>query len=135
MTRSNSQRGFALIAAIFLLIVLALASSMMVNLSGVQRRTSAFSLLGDRAYHAAASGVEWGIYQALASGCPGTTTLNLSEGGLKGFDVEVSCSSSSHDEGSATTTTYVIEAVAEYGSYGDQDYVKRRMRSVVTNAL
>ena len=135
MTRSNSQRGFALIAAIFLLIVLALASSMMVNLSGVQRRTSAFSLLGDRAYHAASSGVEWGIHQALASGCPATTTLNLSEGGLKGFDVDVSCSSSSHDEGSSTTTTYVIEAVAEYGSYGDQDYVKRRMRSVVTNAL
>ncbi len=54
---------------------------------------------------------------------------------MKGFDVEVSCSSSSHDEGSSTTTTYVIEAVAEYGSYGDQEYVKRRMRSLVTDAL
>ena len=135
MTRPNSERGFALVAAIFLLVVLASASSMMINLSGVQRRTSDFSLLGDRAYHAAASGIEWGIHQALASGCPVTTTLNLGEGGLKGFDVEVSCSSSSHDEGSTTTTTYVIEAVAEYGSYGDQEYVKRRMRSLVTDAL
>ena len=134
MTRSSSQSGFALVAAIFLLLVLASASAMMVNMSGVQRRTSLFALLGDRAYYAAASGVEWGIHQALGSGCPATTTLNLSEGGLVGFDVEVSCTSSSHDEGSTTTTTYLLEAVAEYGTYGDPDYVKRRLQTVVTDA-
>lgn len=134
MTRPSSQHGFTLVIAVFLLVVLSLASSMMINLSGVQRRTSVFALLGERAYYAARSGVQWGIHQALASGCPATTTLNLSEGGLNGFDVTVSCTSSSHTEGSTTTTTYVIDAVSEYGSYGDQDYVKRSMQSVVTDA-
>ena len=135
MTSPYGKHGFGLVSAIFLLLVLAAAGTMMINLSGVQRRTSVLALQADRAYRAAASGIEWGAHQALnLAACPVTTTLNLAEGGLQAFDVEVSCTSSSHSEGGVASTTYEISAVAEYGSYGDADYTRRRLMATITDA-
>lgn len=135
MRGSKGERGFSLVAALFVLVVLAAAGTMMINTSGVQRSTTVLSLQGDRAYHAAASGIEWGIHRVLdLSACPGSTTLSLTEGGLKGFDVDVSCTSSSHVEGGVSLNVYEITAIAEYGTYGDPDYVRRRMKGTVTDA-
>ena len=135
MTPGRGKDGFGLIAAIFVVLVMAAAGSMMINLSGVQRKTTGLSLQSDRAYRAAASGIECGVHRVLAlAACPSTTTLNLSEGGLQGFDVKVTCSSSGHTEGTVTSTTYDLSAVAEYGTYTTVDYVRRRLRGTVTDA-
>jgi MSHA biogenesis protein MshP len=135
MKGSKGERGFGLVAALFVVVVLAAAGTMMINTSGVQRSTTVLSLQGDRAYHAAASGIEWGIHRVLGlSACPGATTLSLTEGGLKGFDVDVSCTSSAHSEGGVSLKVYEITAIAEYGTYGDRDYVRRRMKGTVTDA-
>ena len=131
----KDERGFGLVAALLVVVVLAAAGTMMINTSGVQRGTTVLALQGDRAYHAAASGIEWGIHRVLAlSACPGSTTLNLTEGGLKGFDVDMSCTSSTHVEGALTHKVYELTAIAEYGTYGDADYVRRRMKGTVTDA-
>ncbi len=135
MSSLYEKHGFGLIAAIFVLLVLASAGAMMINLSGVQRKTTVLALQGDRAYRAAITGIEWGVHQSLnLAACPTTTTLSLTEGGLQGFDVELSCTSSEHSENGVTSRTYELTAISEYGNYSDADYVRRRVMGTITDA-
>ena len=129
------QRGFALVVAIFLLVVLASLGVYIVKISGVQHATVNIALLGSRAFEAARTGIEWGAFQALDSGACTTTTLSLTEGGLTGFDVDVTCSSSAHTESGNAYTLFLIDVEARNGVYGTPDYVSRRMQARVTNAL
>lgn len=128
------QRGFALVAAIFLIVVLALLGIVIVRVSGVQHQTVNVALLGARAYEAARSGIEWAAFQALNAASCTTTTLNMTEGGLDGFDVDVICSSTTHTETGNTYNIYRIDVVAMQGTYGTPDYVSRRMQATVTDA-
>jgi MSHA biogenesis protein MshP len=114
------QRGFALVAAIFLLVVLASLGVYIVRINSVQQQTVNIALLGARAFEAAVAGIEWGAFQALDSGACTTSTLNLTEGGLDGFDVDYNL--------------YVIDVEARAGTYGTPDYVSRRMQATVTDA-
>ncbi len=136
MSSLYGKQGFGLIAAIFLLLVLASAGAMMLNLSDTQRKTTVLALQGNRAYRGAITGIEWGVHQSLNGGgaCPVTTTLSLTEGGLQGFDVELSCTSSEHSESGVPSRTYELTATSEYGDYGDPDYVRRRVMGTITNA-
>ena len=131
----GGQRGFALVAAIFLIVVLASLGVFIVRVSGVQQQTVNVALLGARAFEAAVAGMEWGAFQALDSGACTTTTLNLTEGGLAGFDVDVTCSSSVHTEAGNAYNLYLIDVEARNGVYGTPDYVSRRMQARVTDAL
>jgi MSHA biogenesis protein MshP len=133
-TPPNRERGFALVAAIFLIVVLALLGLFIVRISGVQHQTVNVALLGARAFEAARTGIEWGAFQALDSASCTTTTLNLTEGGLNGFDVDVTCTSSTHTETGNTYNVYLIDVVASDGIYGNPDYVSRRMQATVTDA-
>lgn len=132
--RSGRQRGFALVAAIFLLVVLALLGIFIVKVSGVQHQTVNIALLGARAFEATRTGIEWGAFQALDSASCTTTTLNLTEGGLNGFAVDVECTSSTHTETGNTYNIYVIDAVSSAGTYGTPDFVSRRMQATITDA-
>ncbi len=120
------RRGFALVAALFILVMLAGAGSVMVRLGAEHQSTSSFALLGARAYHAARSGAEWALYEAAATpgSCP-AATFTLSEGAAAGFDVAVTCSSSTHVEGTTSRSILQIESTADYGSFGSRDYVAR----------
>lgn len=135
MCRQRRQRGFSLVPALFLLVVLAILGSVAVRLTGVQQQTTVLSMQSARAYAAAKTGVEWSAYQALNVGNCGNSTLSLTEGGLVGFTVDVSCSSTSHTEGASTTNVFVLDAFAYSGSYGSPDYVSRRIRATVTDAI
>ncbi len=128
------QRGVALVAAIFLIVVLSSLGLYIVKISGMQHQTVTVTLLGARALQAAQVGVEWGAFQALDSAACTTTTLNLTEGGLDGFDVEVTCTSSSHTETGNTYNIFVIDVEARAGVYGNPDYVSRRMQASLTDA-
>lgn len=116
----KNNNGFTLVQAIFILVVLALLGSAMVRLSGVQSSTSLFALQGARAYQAARSGLEWGAARAAGGGCNGTMMI-------EGFSVITDCSSSSFVEGTISTTVYLIDSRAEFGSYGSPGYVSRRL--------
>ncbi len=59
------QRGFSLITAIFLIVVLAALGAYMVIFTGLQQTTLQADVLGVRAYYAARAGAEWAIYRAL----------------------------------------------------------------------
>lgn len=133
--RRGRQTGAALIVAIFLLVVLALLGAVAVRLTGVQQQTANLSLLSERALLAARSGAQWAAYRALTSGTCGTASTTLAEGGLNGFTVDITCSSSSHNEGGAVTTVYSLEAFARAGNYGSPDYVSRRISATVSRTL
>ena len=132
--RKARQRGFSLVPALFLLIVLAALGAVAVRLTAVQQQTTVLAIQSARAYAAARAGIETAIYEALVNGNCGSASQALSEGGLAGFTVDTTCSSSSHQEGPQTTTIFVIDAFARAGSYGSPDYVSRRLQSKVTDA-
>ncbi len=132
--RSGRQYGVSLVAAIFLMVVLSSLGVYIVRVSSMQHQTVNIALLGTRAFHAALAGTEWGSFQALNSGSCTTTTLTLTEGGLNGFTVDVTCSSSSHTEKSDTYNVYSIDVEARSGIYGTPDYVSRRVQAAVTDA-
>ncbi len=115
----KNSDGFTLVQALFIVIVLALLGAAMMRLSGVQSSTTVFTLQGARAYQAARSGVEWGVGRAIASAsCDGNMTI-------EGFDVTVSCVSSSFAEGVTTVTVYQIGSTAVLGTYGSPEYISR----------
>ncbi len=127
------MRGFALIPALFLIVVLGALAAVAVRVSGGQTQAVAMSLQQSRALAAARSGIEWGASRALGGNCGGTT-LNLGEASLNGFQVVVSCSSVAFAEGTATVHSYSVSATATSGIYGSADYVRRVMRASFTEA-
>lgn len=134
------QRGFGAIAAIVVLVILAGLSAGIVMVGTSQQSTFTQDLLSARAWQAARTGTEWGLFQALqppASGgtwsvgggsdlCPAggalghgvdaSTTLDLTA--TTGFYVTVTGSCWRYDEGlqspgtAQTVAVYYIQAVA-----------------------
>jgi MSHA biogenesis protein MshP len=95
-TSQTAQRGFGVISAIFLLVVLSALGAAMVRLSAVQHTGSALDVQGTRAYQAARAGIEWGLYQALignpSPSCPAAPTSFVPPAPtLSSFTVTVIC--------------------------------------------
>jgi MSHA biogenesis protein MshP len=120
-------------AALAILVVLGAAGGVMLRLTSLQQSGSSAAILGTRANWAARSGIDWAIHRAVSTGgCPApASTLNLSEGALSGFSVVVTCSATTHREGSLVRTSLVIESVAQYGTAGSTDYVFRDVRASI----
>ena len=117
MKERMRQSGFAYIAAVVLLVVVAGISVALLRLSATQQQTVNQNLLGVRASLAARGGMEWGLYQLRANACFGDRTLTDFMADT-GFRVRVSCSVRSFNEGESAPGTpivknaYRIEAVA-----------------------
>ena len=137
----NIQRGFSLVTAIFLLVVLASLGAVMMTFFTAQQQSSALDVMGARAYQASRAGLEWGAYQIIQSGVaggafanacqPGPTLQELPvlEGTLSTFAVTVGCSATAHSEAAATVTIYQVSSVAATRGLaaGNPDYVERQM--------
>lgn len=133
--RSVCQRGFSLITAIFLLVVIAALGAFAVTLSTTQHQSSALDVMGARAYQAARSGIEWAAYHVILSpasspvpwaGCAPNTSLGTLSGTLAPFVVTVNCSAASYVEAGSTIWIYDVSASAVTGgSPGDSGYVER----------
>jgi MSHA biogenesis protein MshP len=129
----RAQRGFAMVAAIFLMVVLALLGGLMVTMSNSQQISAVRDTLGTRAYYAARAGIEWGAYQALQAGsCPATAALP-GAAAATGFSVQVACSASGpYDEGGTSVTLYRITSTASTGTLGQHDHAERQLQAVVS---
>lgn len=132
MIARNGERGFALIAAIFLLVVLAALGAFAVRLTVFQAQMGTSSLRAAQAYQAARSGVAWATYRAVNGGVCGAATLALTEGGTAGFNVTVNCTQISFVEGTTTVRVFMLDVRASSGAYGTSDYVSRRIQTKVT---
>lgn len=71
----ESVRGFAIVSAIFILVVLAALGAFIVNISTSQQIGSALDVQGVQAYQAARAGVDWGMFQVQS-----TAAYNFSYG-------------------------------------------------------
>lgn len=130
----TAERGLALMAAIFLLVVLAGLTLFMLSLSGTQHFTSMWAAQGARAHYAAQTGLEWGAWQALNGGGCNNPSLPVDAGGPTAFTVAVSCSSSNFTELGVTRTVWEIDVTASTGgSIGSPGYVQRRQRATVVS--
>ena len=124
-TRSS---GVSLVTAIFLVVVLAGLTAAIVRVSLVQHTSASLDILGTRAYLAARSGLDWGLYQQLRVQPTTPTPVDCfaspqtfampSDGGLGSFTVTVSCSKKAANAAGVgntvgdTTNRWTISAVA-----------------------
>ena len=130
-SHARATRGFALIAALILLVVLSGIGSVMLRLSGLEQAGSSIAILGARANWAAQSGIEWAIHQAVSTGSCSSATLALNEGVLSGFQVVVTCTSSAHQEGGEEYTSLSIRSEASFGPIGSRDHVFREVQATL----
>lgn len=95
------QRGFGIIAAIAVLVILSSIAGAMVYFSANQSMAMAKDVMSAKAWQAARAGNEWGLNEALRGSwttCAGTTrTLDLQA--EAGVNVTVSCNSTLFQEG------------------------------------
>jgi MSHA biogenesis protein MshP len=130
----RQMSGFALIPALFLIVVLGVLAVVAIRVGTGQQQAVTMSLLQARALSAAQTGVEWGAYKALNGSCVASTTLTLTEAALNGFSVIVTCSAVTFSTGAATNTSYVLNSAATTGLYGQPGYVHRVVSGTYTNA-
>lgn len=134
----KASRGFSLVTAIFLLVVVALLAGFLVNIGTTQHAGGALATTAARARFAAASGIEWGVRRVLAGGggtCFGSpATFTLNGPGSPPFDLTVTCTATPVSEALTTYVVFDLEAVAEFGAQGSADYVSRRLAASVTSA-
>jgi MSHA biogenesis protein MshP len=120
----QTSRGFAAIAAIFLVVGLASLGAFMLTLSNTQQLTSAQDVQGTRAYWAARAGLEWGISSAnVAAACPAPLTLLT----VDAFGVAVTCTLTSFAEAGGTVKLIQLRSVASSGTVGSVGYVERSL--------
>lgn len=126
-------RGFAMVSAIFLMVVLALLGGLMVTMSNTQQISAVRDTIGTRAYYAARAGIEWGAYRALQGGvaCPFSAVLPNAVTAT-GFSVQVSCSATTHNEGGADFSLYQITSTASTGTLGQHDHAERQLQALVS---
>ena len=129
------SRGFALVPALFLIVVLAALGAAAIRIGSGEQQTVTMAMQQGRALAAARAGIEWGAYQALkASSCAASTTLNLSEAALAGFTVVVTCSTAIDASGPVPKNSYVLVANSSSGTYGQPGYVHRVVSATFTDA-
>ena len=123
------QRGFSLVAAIFLLVVIAALGTFAVTLSTTQQQSSALDVQGARAYQAARAGIEWGAYRILrnAATCAAVaTTLPPLPGTLNGFTVVLTCNFSNPIEDGVNIPIFQLTSNANQG-VGTPNFVERNI--------
>jgi len=140
--KNGQQSGFALIPALFLIVVLGALAAVAIRVGIGQQQGVTMSLQQARALSAAQTGIEWGAYEALGAGCvPGSTckcaastALTLTDAALKGFTVIVTCGAVTFSTGAATNWSYVLNSAATLGLYGQPGYVRRVVSGTYSNA-
>ena len=124
----SRQSGFAAIAAIFLIVILAALGGFMVSFSNTQQLTSAQDLQGTRAYWAARAGLEWGIGSVGATTCWATTP----PASIDGFNVTISCNVASYTEGAATVYIFQLKSIASTDATpGSIGFVERSISAII----
>jgi len=138
-------RGFGIVSSLVLLVMLAMMGTFMINLSSLLQQSGLNSAQRSHALRAAKTGIEYGAYQAITTTnttqlCVSASqialaTLNTLGNDLSHFSVAVSCSASRHTEVGIATPYYVyaITSVATFGSFGDINYVTRRLEAKFTS--
>lgn len=135
-----AQRGFSLISAIFLLVVISALGLFAVTVSTSQQQNAANDAQGSRAYQAAKAGLEWSAFQithpvegaAFITACQNGTALpqpTMPAGTqLSAFSLSVSCTATAPiTEGTNSLRVYQLTSIAWSGVIASPYYVERQV--------
>ena len=133
------QRGFSLISAIFLIVVMASLVVFMVKLTSEQTLAGVADLEGARGLQAARAGTDYGLYQVLQSGSCSSTNLTFPDAGLSGWAATVACTSyGPYTDGSSLTIYSIVVTACNRPSSGacpgtanGSNYVERRLTTAI----
>ena len=141
------QRGIALPAMIFMVVVVGLLLGAGLLLITQSQHTQTLQLQAARAVAAAKSGSEWGLWQVsdpdasqglaatVLPPCFSSTGLSLPSP-LSDISLQVSCTrepaSGTVDEGGLKQASYRVLAVASVGASGSINYVQRQFEARTT---
>jgi len=136
--RSHSSRrfhqGFAIMAALFLLVALAALGGFMVTISNTAQLSSAQDVLGSRAYWAARGGMEWAIAGVIATAPavpavtpPATCPMATSPTVLDGFAMTITCTVQVYSEANVIVRLFRLTSVAtaNHAAVGSLSFVER----------
>jgi type II secretory pathway pseudopilin PulG len=129
MINFQRQRGAALFIGIFLITVIVVVAAAVALTSATQHTGQARAAAAEQAWYAALARLESEIPNLLAaSACPtgGNETLF-------GYATSFSCEREEVAEGGATYAVYSLEATARRGNLGDAIFVRRTLRSQVSD--
>jgi MSHA biogenesis protein MshP len=127
------HKGSALMAALFLIVVVAALGAFAVRLHATQQQVATLQLLEYRAQAAAYVGLEYWSHLVSSGGplppCSGLASrvadLDLDDyDGLRGFTVDVFCEQVSIG---GAADAYEVTAKSEHGSFGSPDFVRRSL--------
>ena len=120
----HRQKGFSIAAAIFLVVVMALLATAMVQILTTSHLGLSQEMTASKAYLAGRSGLQWGMYQAFYPSATGTHTITYSNSGLNGTQASVTLNRSDID----SEIFYTIDASGSYGASTDPEYSQRSFR-------
>lgn len=134
------QSGFAAIAAIFLVVVLAALGAFMVTFSNTQQLTAAQDFQGSRAYWAARGGLEWAVAGVVATApvapavlpqatCP-TTAPPIA---LDGFALAITCTVQTFSESGLAVNIFHLTSVASSpgAAVGGLGFIERSLSASI----
>jgi len=130
-------------AAIFLLVVLGALAAYLSNVTQINLAMNNLELEGERAYWAAQSGAEAGIYEAAVNGACNTQDIAFA-GELSRFAATVTCVQTNANEGGRPIRIFQITSVAcndplaasprcPNGASSSAEYVERQIGVTVEN--
>jgi MSHA biogenesis protein MshP len=145
MFRTFRERGFTLVTALFLLVVLALLGLFIVSVFGLQQSSQALDVSGTRTYAGAQAGIEWALVQVLdpdnndpllvpanpqPPACFATQAVPLGTS-FPGIAVSVSCSVTTTTELNRNVAVYLLTATASAGT-GTAFPISRQVTATVS---
>ena len=136
--RKRAQDGFAAIAAIFLVVVLAALGGFMLSFSNTQHLSSAQDLQGSRAYWAARGGLEWAVVEIPPAGLAtlDACTVTAPPATIDGFTIVIGCTKATYADTGATTgvaptAIFQFTVTASTGTVGSIGYADRSVSASV----
>ncbi len=118
------QQGVSIIAAVFLITALALLATAAVQLTSTSQQSLSQEITSVKAYFAAQTGLQWGMYQSVYATTGSTQTITLSKGGLSGTTATITFSSNNID----SNTYYQISSTGKYATATSPEYSSRQLR-------
>ena len=117
MSKSNKQKGSALVLALFIIVIMTLLGTALVRMLSSNAETIVYEVLGTRAYQAAQAGAQRKLSEIFPLDSPSTISCPATNSewdfsaidGLQGCTVEVECTAISFED----VTYYTITSTGQ----------------------
>lgn len=138
MTGMRRGLGFALMMAVFMIVILAAIAVYLLTVSTGQLEAISQDVQGVKAYHAARAGLDWGAFNVLRNNTCAGKTLDLAND-LAGYRAVVTCNAVGFEsEGPASVEVYRIQSTGCNQTIDCPDatpgpsYVERQLQLTIT---